>query len=313
MKAILYNQFGSVDVLRTGDIEAPQPQPRGVVVQVRAASLNVIDSRSRRGEMSPFVNKKFPKIPGVDFSGVISAVGDQVSDLKPGDEVLGATDPFKGRALAEYVAVPRDAIARKPASLPWEEAAALPLAGVAALLSLRNLGRVQSGQRVLVHGSSGGLGSLAVQLARLMGARVTTVSGTSGVGLSRELGAHECVDYQRGGAPSGTFDLALNFSGHFPFQLARPFLAENGRFVEPSPTIPKFISSMIANLFRRQKHLMLTAQVKTPDLETLLAQVTEGHLRVVVGKVFPFRQAQDAFLFFEKGSVLSKVVVNSFS
>lgn len=312
MKAFVYRKFGPVEVLEPSQVETPKPASDGVVVRVRAVSLNVIDSRSRRGEMSPFVSKKFPKIPGVDFSGVISAVGPKVVDLKPGDEVLGATDPFKGGALAEYVAVPRKAVARKPTGLSWEEAAALPLAGVSALLSLRDLGKVKPGQRVLVHGSSGGLGTFSVQLARLFGAEVTGVSGTAGVALTRRLGGGETIDYTRQTlSPSSKFDAILNFSGRLPFESARPYLTEHGRMVEPSPTIPKFIGSMIGNVFRKQKHLMLTAQVKSSDLEILLRHMAEGHLCVVVGSAFPFDQAPDAFRFLEKGGAQGKVVVNS--
>lgn len=312
MKAILYRKFGPVEVLESGVMETPRPAADGVVVRVRAVSLNVIDSRSRRGEMSPLVNKKFPKIPGVDFSGVVSEVGTQVADLKPGDEVLGATDPFKGGALAEYVAVPRNAITRKPAALSWEESAALPLAGVASLISLRDLSQIKSGQKVLVHGSSGGLGTFSVQLARLFGAKVTGVSGPEGVTLSRDLGAEEALDYTRQElSPSSKYDAILNFSGHLPFERARPFLNKRGRFVEPSPTIPKFIGSMLGNVFRKQKHLMLTAQVKTSDLDILLGHVGKGQLRVVVARVFPFHQATDAFRFLENGGAQGKVVLNS--
>ena len=313
MKAVLYRQFGPVSVLTLDDVAQPQPSDDEILVKVRAASLNVIDSRSRRGEMSPFVNKKFPKIPCADLSGIVAAAGSQVRDLKVGDEVLGATNAFKGGTLAEFAVVPRKALALKPSSLSWEEAAALPVAGVAALQALRDLGQVQRGQRVLIHGSSGGVGTFAVQIAKILGATVTAVSGPAGIGISRALGADECVDYTRSNAPlSGTYDVILNFSGHLPYKIARPLLSPSGKMVEPSPTIPKFIGSKIANLFRRQKHLMLTAETTTTDLETLLRFIVDKQMRIIVGKRFYIPQFQDAFLEFEKGGTLGKLVVGFF-
>lgn len=313
MKAVLYRQFGPVSVLAMEELAQPQPGPNDILVKVYAASLNVIDSRSRRGEMSPFVNKKFPKIPCADLSGVVAAVGPNVHDLKAGDEVLGATNAFKGGTLAEYAVVPRKALAVKPASLSWEEAAALPVAGVAALRALRDLGQLRRGQSVLIHGSSGGVGTFAVQIAKIQGAKVTAVSGPNGVDISRTLGANECIDYTQSKAPlSGTYDLILNFSGHLPYKLARPLLSSTGKMIEPSPTISKFLGSKIANLFRRQKHLMLAAETTTSDLNTLLRFIAEKQLRIIVGNKFPFSQPQVAFTEFEKGGTLGKLVVGSF-
>jgi hypothetical protein len=311
MKVITYGRFGDTSVLEAAEVPVPDTGKRGLLVKVHAASVNVIDSRTRRGEMSPFVNKKFPKIPGVDFAGTIVAVGTDVVHSKIGDAIYGAVNPFQGGAFAEFVAVGEDAVAPKPQRLSFEEAAGVPLAGLAGLYSLRELGKVQRGQDVLIYGSSGGVGLAAIQLAKYFGARVTTVCGTAGVGTSRELGADLALDYKKGPVRfPGKFDVILEFSSRFAFDTARAHLKPSGRFVEASPTIPKFLGSMLANLFRKQKHLMLTAEAKRADLEFLSSLVETGRLNPVIAKVFPMESAREAFDYQESGGAIGKTVVS---
>jgi NADPH:quinone reductase-like Zn-dependent oxidoreductase len=310
MKAVAYRKFGSTDVLETMELPLPSAPANGVLVTVHASSLNVVDSRTRRGEMSPFVNKTFPKIPGVDFAGTVSAIGAGASRYKVGDLIYGATNPFKGGAFAEVLAVKEEAIAPKPSQMDMEQAAALPLAGLAALYSLRELGKVTAGHTVLIYGSSGGVGLMAIQIAKHLGTHVTTVSGSRGVGISREMGADITHDYQSGPVRlNGPFDLVVDYSGKFPFDVARQYLKSNGRFVDPSPTIPKFIGSMLANPFRGQKQLMLTAESHRKDLEFLTSLVDSGKLKVNVAKVFSFESARHAFAELETGGTIGKLVV----
>ena len=177
MKAISYDQFGGADVFHHADLPDPVAGENDVVVDIDARSINLIDIRVRSGMMGPLVNKRFPKIPGADFAGRVAAIGAKVRDLRVGDAVFGAADPFKGGAFADRIAVPAGQVAPVPSGLASDEASALPVAGLAALQSLRDLGGVKAGSRVLVHGATGPLGIYAVQLAKLMGARVTAVAG----------------------------------------------------------------------------------------------------------------------------------------
>ncbi|MBS0659951.1 MAG: NAD(P)-dependent alcohol dehydrogenase [Verrucomicrobia bacterium] len=310
MQALVYRRFGGPEELRLEERPAPQPRRGEVLVRQHASSLNVIDARSRRGEMAPFVNGKFPKIPGADVAGIVEQVGPGASRYRPGDRVFGATNAFHGGAMAELVAVPESALAPLPPGLDFVQAAALPIAGLAALLAVRELAHTQRGDEVLIHGGSGAAGLFALQLAKLLGARVTTVSGAAGAAASRALGADATHDYREGPVEfSRKFDVILNFSSQYPFALARPQLTPRGRFVEASPTIPKVLGSLLANPFRRQKHLMLMASARTAPLTELAQAVQAGRLRVSIAQEFPLADATRAFREQEKGGTIGKIIL----
>ena len=311
MKAIRYHQFGSVDLLRMEDAREPTLADKDILVRVVALSVNVVDNRARAGIMGPLVNKKFPKIPGADFAGVVEKTGPLATHFNTGDRVFGATNPFKGGCAAEFVAVPEDAAARIPDALTFEQAAALPIAGLAALYSLRELGKVSQGADVLIHGASGGVGLYAIQLAKLMGANVTAVCGTEAVALVQSMGADVVIDYRKAAIPADKkYDVVLNFSGALPFTKAKNYLRPAGRMIEPSPTIPTFIGSHIANLYRNQKHLMLQTLSRCRDLEYVSALAAEGKLKVTLAKTYDFAHAAQAFAEQEKGGVMGKIVIS---
>jgi NADPH:quinone reductase-like Zn-dependent oxidoreductase len=199
MISITYDRFGSIDVLTVTDTAFGQEIPaHSVEVAMHASSINTIDVRAREGLLSPLVNKKFPKTPGADVSGIVTRIGAKVTALKVGDSVFGATDPFKVGAFAERVIVPTKQLAKKPSTISHEQAATLPIAGLAALYSLQELGHIKAGQRVLIYGSSGAVGLFAIQLAKSAGAHVTTVSGTKGVAVAQSFGADHSIDYCAG-------------------------------------------------------------------------------------------------------------------
>lgn len=312
MKALLYEKFGTADVLHIGDVPEPKVPDDGVLVSFRASTVNVIDYRSRNGSLAPFVNNKFPKIPGVDIAGVVTTTGRNAHRFKVGDAVFGATGSFKGGALAELVAVAESSLSPKPDSLGFNEAATLPITGLAALQSLRNLGKIKRGDAVLLYGSSGAMGLYAIQLAKHFGAHVTAVCGTQGVSLSKSMGADVVLDYKTGIVEfDRSFDIIIDMSSKFPFAQARWHLKPDGRFVEPSPTIPKFLGSMIFNLFRSQKHLMLQTQSIPDDLALLASLVVNGGLIVTVSKVYPLVSAKQAFIDMERGGTIGKIVVSA--
>lgn len=260
--------------------------------------------------MGVLVNKHFPKVPGSDLAGIVEAAGDAVTRVRRGDAVFGATNSFVGGAFAEFAAVSENAIALKPESLSFEHAAALPITGLAALYSLRELGEAGPGSRVLIYGSSGGAGLYAIQLGKVLGAHVTSVCGTEGVDLCRQMGADAVLDYKSGeGLPPEPYDAIIDFSGHMPFDTARPHLTEDGRHIDSSPTIPHFIGSKIANPFRSQKDLMLQTEAKTEDLEYLASLVASGKLTINIARTFPLAEAREAFRLQEAGGVLGKIVV----
>ena len=310
MRALTYHRFGGLEILAIEEQPMPTPGPKEVLVAVEAAAPNVIDGRVRSGMMGPLVNKRFPKVMGADLAGSVAVVGSDVSSLAVGDRVFGAIDPFKGGAMAQYAAVPAGALARIPDGMAIETAAALPIAASAALYAVRELGKTAPGDDVLIYGSSGGVGLFAVQIAKALGARVTAVSGPSGLKASAEAGADAVIDYRAGPVQlDRRFAVIADFSGNFPFATARKVLTHNGRFIESSPTIPVFIGSMIGNLFRRQKHLMLQTTAKSADLAYLGGLVREGKLRVTIADRFSFDNAIEAYRVQEKGGTIGKIVV----
>lgn len=313
MKALLYNRFGGLDVLRFAEVPEPKAKPGQALVAMRASSVNVIDNRVRSGRMGVLAGRKFPKIPGADIAGVVRAVGAGVTDIKAGDAVFGATDVFKGGAFAETVAAPAKQLATKPESLPFEHAAALPIAGVAALVSMRDLGKVEAGTKVLVHGGSGAVGLFAIQIAKRLGGHVTAVAGTSGGAAMKAAGADVVIDYRKRDATrfATAFDVILNASGALPFAKAKAALSPRGVLVEPSPTIPLVIGSKLANLFRRRKHQALMVAPRRADLELLARWVGDGTLRPLVARAYPLSEADKALAAMEQGGVIGKVVVTA--
>ena len=310
MRVWQYRKFGGPEVLALAEAPTPAPPPRGVVVELRASALNVLDTRSRKGLMFPFVNRKFPKTPGIDVAGLVVAVGPDARRFKLGDAVFGAGSAFKGGALAERVALPEDALAKLPEGVDFAAAATLPTTGLAALLAVRDLGKAGPGKKVLVHGGSGAAGLVAIQLAKRAGAHVTSVSGASGLTAAREAGADLALDYRAPGFRlDGPYDAILNFSGALPYDRARPLLTSKGRFVEASPTIPKFLGSLLANPFRARKHLMLQTVAKTAALEELGGLVASGLVKAEIAKTYPFEAVAAAFTEFEKGGTVGKIVV----
>jgi len=311
MKAIVYNQFGPVENLQVGELPTPTAARGQVVVKMRASSINVIDSRVRKGLMGPLVNKTFPKVPGADVAGTVVGVGPGVASLKVGDAIFGALDPMKGGAFAEFAAVPEGQLALKPASLSFEEAAALPIAGLAALLALRDLGKTKAGARVLIHGASGAVGLFAVQIAKHLGAHVTAVAGTGGIAAVKAAGADETIDYRKqdGQTYATSFDVILNASGQMPYAKAKRFLAPGGTLIEPSPTIPMVIGSTLANMLRSRKHKTLITSPRRADLETLAAMISEGAVKPTIAGVYALAAAREAFAVMEKGGVVGKLIV----
>lgn len=311
MKAVIYDQFGPTDVFRLAEVSPPVPARGQVLVSVRATTVNVIDSRVRSGLMGPLVNKKFPKTPGADVAGVVAAVGPGATAFKVGDDVFGAADPFKGGAFAESLAIPQNQLAPKPNGLSFEQAACLPVAGIAALTSVRNLGRVKAGDEVLIHGASGAVGLFAVQIAKKFGAKVTAVTGTGGLSAVHEFGADVIIDYRAkdGATFAGPFDVIVNASGKLPFPIGKRFLRPGGRLIEPSPSIPVVIGTMLANPLSSKKHLPLMAAFRRVDLETLASMVAENKLRTTVASTYPLAEFRAAFNQMEKGGTVGKVVV----
>ena len=320
MKAIIYEKYGSPDVLRLGEVAKPVPGQGQVLIKVQAAAVNPYDWHFMRGEpyfMRMMVGLRAPKRNqlGLDFAGQVEAVGSGVTEFQPSDEVYGMADG----AFAEYVLCAEKQLARKPASLSFEEAAAVPLAAVTALQGLRNVGEIQPGQRVLIVGASGGVGTFAVQLAKHFGAHVTGVCSTRNLEMVRSLGADEVIDYtQTDFTQTGqTYDLVFTLGGMDSPARCRRALTPTGRLVMCSGDsngrvigpLGRMISAAILDRFVDQPLLSLNVRRSKADLEELADLIDAGKLTVTIERTYPLSATPAAIAHVEKGHTRGKVVL----
>ncbi|MEV0565257.1 NAD(P)-dependent alcohol dehydrogenase [Dactylosporangium sp. NPDC050588] len=323
MKAIVQDRYGASDVLRVGEIEPPAAGDGEVLVRVQAASVNARDWHVMRGD--PYVARMAfglgaPKVRvrGTDFAGRVEAVGAGVTRFRPGDEVYGEVDA----AFAEYVRVPAaGAVDRKPANVTFEQAAAVPLAGNTALMGLRDEAGVRPGQRVLVNGASGGVGTFAVQLAKAFGAHVTGVCSTRNVDLVRSLGADRVIDYtvadfvREGGPYDVVFDLVGNRSlAEFrrvltptgTLVLSGGGVSEGGSLFGPVGLITR---GRVVSRFVRHRVRVLTAVPGRENLATLRELIESGAVIPVIDRTFPLGEAAEAVRYLEMDHARAKVVI----
>lgn len=314
MKAVVQNAYGSPDVLAIKEIEKPEPKAHGVLVQVHAVALNAGDLFSLRGTPWParfMVGFPRPKdyILGWDMAGRVEAVGDGVARLLPGDEVFASCN----HTLAEFVSVPEDKVVLKPTNLTFAEAAAVPTAAVTALQGLRDAGRLQAGQRVLINGASGGVGTFAVQIARTYGAHVTGVCSTRNLAMLRSLGADDVIDYTREDFTRGdrSYDLILDNVASHSFSDLRRVLAPNGMIVPNSghAGMGYVLKAFALAPFSRWLSGMYLASPNEQDLVYLKGLAEAGELRPVIDRTYPLGQAVDAFRYLEENHAQGKVVV----
>jgi len=323
MQAIVYDEFGPPDVLRLADVNPPTPKEREVLIKVRAAAVNPLDWHFIRGEpaIMRMSGKPKAKIPGVDVAGTVEALGPNVTRFRIGDEVYGSC---RG-ALAELACASEDWLARKPARLSFEQAAALPVAAFTALQALREYGRVQPGQSVLVNGAAGGVGTFAVQIAKALGANVTGVCSARNLELVRSLGADHVIDYaaQDFTTQAPRYDLILAVAGNATVRDMRRALTPRGSVVvvgggvgrDPdngitmSGLLGLMFVALASRLGRRRVSMVLGRQIRHDDLEALTKLVEAGSLKSVIDRTYPLAAAADAIRYLEAGHVRGKVVV----
>lgn len=320
MKAMVYTQYGSPDVLRLADVAKPTPKDDQVLVKVHAAAVNSADDRALRGE--PFIARVFfglfkPKNPilGVDVAGVVEAVGRNVTRFKVGDAVYGDLSGSGSGSFAEYVAAPAHLLAHKPAHLSFEEAAAVPMAGVTALQGLREKGRLQAGERVLIYGASGGVGTFAIQIAKALGAEVTAVTSTGKVEMARALGAAHVVDYTRDdfAANGAQYDVILAINGYRPIADYARALRPGGRYVMAGGSDAQIFEATLRGplMSRGGKTLgHLFAKPNADDLAFLGELIEAGVVKPVIERCYPLSETADALRYLGSGHARGKVVIS---
>jgi NADPH:quinone reductase-like Zn-dependent oxidoreductase len=319
MKAIVYHNYGSADVLKFEEIEKPIPADDQILVRVRAVAVNPYDWHYMRGKpyfmrlMSGLTGPKIKRF-GADLAGVVEAVGKNVAIFKAGDEVFGC----KHGAFAEYVCAPEKALALKPTSLPFEEAAAVPMAGLTALQALRDSGGIQPGQRVLINGASGGVGTLAVQIAKSYGCEVTGVCSGRNVEMVRSLGADQVIDYsQKNFTESGRhYDLILDCIGNHPIFAFRRALTPKGTYVGVGGgggdwlgPLTGLLTVTVVSWFVSQNLTGMIARITRQDLVKLAELIASGKMKPVIDRRYTMGEIREAMSYLEEGHVRGKVVI----
>ena len=315
MKAIVQNAYGSPDVLSLAEVAEPAMKDNEVRVRVKAVSLHAGDVYTMRG--NPWLTRLiagFPKpknyILGWDLAGVVEAVGQSVTRFHPGDEVYTAC----GRALAEVVSVAEDMLALKPANLTFEQAAAVPTGALTALQGLRNVGKVQPGQKVLINGASGGVGTFAVQIAKALGAEVTGVCSTRNVEQVRSLGADHVVDYTREDfTTSGQrYDRILDNVANHSFTALRRTLTPQGLIIPNSGHggMTYVFKAFLLSPFVRQVGGMYVTKSSGEDLTLLKEWIEAGKVKPVIDRTYPLHDTPEAFRYLEKEHARGKVVIS---
>jgi NADPH:quinone reductase-like Zn-dependent oxidoreductase len=325
MQAIVYSEFGSPDVLHLAEIDKPVPKPGEVLVKVRAVLANPLDWHFIRGEppVMRLMGKPRGRTPGVDFAGQVEQVGANVTQFRVGDEVFGS-----GRdAFAQFACASAENVARKPKALTFEQAAAIPVAGCTALLAVRDHGRLQPGQSVLINGAAGGVGTFAVQIAKALGATVTGVCSARNEELVRLLGADHVIDYTTEDfARNGRqYDLVLHVAGNRSLKDHRRALTPDGTLVlvgagvgrdwgdsatlDMLGTLAFVIGRGVFSRFLRQHIRMFAGKIRTGDLAFLAGLCEAGQLRPVIDRSYALADTAAAIRHLEAGHVRGKVIV----
>ena len=320
MKAIVYDRYGPPDVLELREVDKPAAKDDEVLVRVHAASVNPADWHLMTGtpyiaRLSAGLRKPKDQIPGLDVAGRVEAVGSNVTRIRPGDEVFGA----HSKTFAEYVCVPEDGIALKPANLTFEQAAAVPVAGITALQGLRDKGRLQPGQKVLIIGASGGVGTFAVQLAKWLGADVTGVCSTRNVELVRSIGADHVVDYtQEDFTRRGQrYDVVFQVAGTRSPSDCRRVLTSRGTLVLCSGEgggrllgpVGRIVGALVRSRFWSQRAVMWISNATSKDLVELKELIEAGTVTPVIDRRYPLDEASEALRYQEKGHTQGKTVI----
>jgi NADPH:quinone reductase-like Zn-dependent oxidoreductase len=318
MQAIVQEEYGGPEKLELREIPRPELDDDGVLVRVRAAGINALDWRVMRGH--PYLVRmsegwRRPSfVRGVDLAGVVEAVGKNVTQFQPGDEVFGE----RGGALAEYVVGKEDRFAHKPANLTFEQAAAVPCAALTALQGLRDKAGLKPGQKVLINGAGGGVGTFAVQIAKWLGAEVTAVCGPDKVDVVRSLGADRVVDYTQEDFTKTVerYDVLFDIGGNRPLGKCRRIMTPSGTLVFVGAPRFRFVAPMLRiargilrSRFSDQKAVTYITEPSRDDLLVLKELIEAGTVTPVIDRTYPLRETPEAIRYVEQNSAKGKVVI----
>ena len=330
MKAFIVDRYGSKDGMRAGDMPDPELREDDVLVQIHAAGVNPLDAKIRDGDFKRMLPYRFPLILGNEVAGVVVRVGSRVQRFKPGDEVYARPDTDRIGAFAECIAIQEDAVAKKPKNLTMEEAASIPLVGLTAWQALVERAKLSPGQKVLIHAGSGGVGTVAIQLAKHLGAIVATTTSTANLEWVKRLGADLVIDYRKDDFENilHDYDVVLNSLGAETLEKSLRVLKSGGKLISisgpPDPAFAKdrglswivrlamrLLSYRIRNKAKRHhvSYSFLFMRASGEQLREIGSLIDAGIIRPVVDRVFPFESTKEAMAYVETGRAKGKVVV----
>jgi NADPH:quinone reductase-like Zn-dependent oxidoreductase len=321
MKAIVYTKYGSPDVLKLEDVEKPAPKDNEVLIKIHAASANAYDWHLLKADpflvrlMGGGLLKPKNKILGADIAGRVEEVDRNVTQFKPGDDVFGDLARCGCGGFAEYVCAHENALVLKPASMTFEQAAAVPMAAVTALQGLRDKGRIRPGQKVLINGASGGVGTFAVQIAKSFGAEVTAVCSTRNLDRARSIGADQVIDYTREDFTKNGqhYDLILAANGYHPILDYKRALSPKGNYVMTGGSMAQMFQAILLgpwiSLTGSKKMGGLTAEPSQKDLVFLKELLEAGKVKPVIDRRYPLSEVPEALRYLDEGHARGKVVI----
>jgi NADPH:quinone reductase-like Zn-dependent oxidoreductase len=315
MKAMVYTKFGPPDVLQLREVEKPVPKDNEILIKVHAASANAYDWRHLRADpflmrlMGGGLLKPKHKILGADMAGQVEAVGADVKQFQPGDEVFG--DGGYG-GFAEYACADENRFVLKPPDLTYEEAAAVPMAALTALQGLRDKGLIQAGQKVLINGASGGVGTFAVQIAKSFETEVTGVCSTTKMELVRSIGADHIIDYtQEDVTKNGKlYDLIFDIAAYRSISEYKRILSSGGIYVLAGGSMPRIFQLMIKSMTGAKNMRLVVANANQKDLLFISELIKAGKVRSIIDKRFPLSETAEALRYLEEGQARGKVVIS---
>ena len=287
MKKAIFESYGGLDTIKIVASKIPPLSAREVLVKVEAVGLNPKDVLVRKGKFKQLTGKKFPQTIGFEFSGIIE--DPHHSSFAKGESVFGMVNGWQGRCCAEFLNIRTDEISRAPENLSYEELAGIALAGQTALQAIRDIGGIQKNQKICINGASGGVGTLAIQIAKALGGIVTTISSKKNMDFCCSFGADRTVAYDETDIlKSGEqFDLFFDVFGNYSFRETSPIIAVSGKYITTVPKLAIF-KEQLFNLFRKKKAKMIVVKSKAKDLQWLSDQLASNNIRPVVDKIFPW-------------------------
>lgn len=309
MKKVIYNQYGTIDDLQMSEVEIPAIQEDEFLIKVKAVAINPLDWKKLEGQLKIITGKKFPKGIAIDFSGIVEKAGSNTTNYNIGDAVFGTLDAMKGEALAEYIVVKKETIYKKPENVSFETAAAILTGGTTAIFLL-NASKVKDGDQILINGASGGVGMIALQLAKIKGVKVTAVASGEGLEVIKKWHPDNSIDYKKENVLSRLekYDAIFELAGSLPYNKAKHLLKPKGIYVSTLPTPVDMLKAFFNNLFSSKKNIIIQATPNQEILNEISNWLSDNRVEIPVAKTFSINEFKEAYHFAKKRSTIGKVV-----